>query len=79
MSQSVLKDVSVSAIVAGFIAVLVGLTSSVVIVFQAAQALGATVDQTTSWIWTLGVAMAISSIGLSLWYRQPVLTAWSTP
>jgi benzoate membrane transport protein len=23
--------------------------------------------------------MAVTSIGLSLWYRQPVLTAWSTP
>jgi len=73
------KDVSFSAVVAGFIAVLVGITSSVAIVFQAAQALGATPAQTTSWIWALGVGMAVTSIGLSLWYRQPVLTAWSTP
>jgi benzoate membrane transport protein len=74
-----LKDVSFSAIVAGFIAVLVGFTSSVAIVFQAAQGLGATPEQTTSWIWALGVGTGITSIGLSLWYRQPVLTAWSTP
>jgi benzoate membrane transport protein len=73
------KDVSFSAVVAGFIAVLVGITSSIAIVFQAAQALGATPAQTTSWIWALGVGMAATSIGLSLWYRQPVLTAWSTP
>ncbi|MFL6625848.1 MAG: benzoate/H(+) symporter BenE family transporter [Vitreoscilla sp.] len=73
------KDVSFSAVVAGFIAVLVGITSSIAIVFQAAQALGATPGQTTSWIWALGVGMAVTSIGLSLWYRQPVLTAWSTP
>ncbi len=65
--------------VAGFVAVLVGFTSSVVIVFAAAQALGATPAQTTSWIWALGLGMGITSIGLSLWYRQPVLTAWSTP
>jgi benzoate membrane transport protein len=74
-----LKDVSFSAIVAGFIAVLVGFTSSVAIVFQAAQGLVATPEQTTSWIWALGVGTGITSIGLSLWYRQPVLTAWSTP
>jgi len=74
-----LKDLSLSAIVAGFIAVLVGFTSSVAIVFQAAQGLGATPEQATSWMWALGVGTGITSIGLSLWYRQPVLTAWSTP
>jgi benzoate membrane transport protein len=72
-------DLSLSAFVAGFVAVLVGFTSSVVIVFAAAQALGATPAQTTSWIWALGLGMAATSIGLSLWTRQPVLTAWSTP
>jgi benzoate membrane transport protein len=68
-----------SALVAGFVAVLVGFTSSVVIVFQAAAALGATPAQTASWIWALGLGMGITSLGLSLWYRKPVLTAWSTP
>jgi len=74
-----LKDVSLSAVVAGFIAVLVGFSSSVAIVFQAAQGLGATPAQITSWMWALGVGTGLTSIGLSLWYRQPVLTAWSTP
>ncbi len=73
------KDVSLSAVVAGFIAVLVGFSSSVAIVFQGAQALGATPAQITSWMWALGVGTGLTSIGLSLWYRQPVLTAWSTP
>jgi benzoate membrane transport protein len=73
------KDVSLSAIVAGLLAVLVGFTSSVAIVFQAAQALGATPGQITSWMWALGLGTGLTSIGLSLWYRQPVLTAWSTP
>ncbi len=67
------------AVVAGFVAVLVGFTSSVVIVFQAAAALGATPAQTASWIWALGLGMGLTSLGLSLWFRQPVLTAWSTP
>jgi benzoate membrane transport protein len=74
-----LKDLSLSALVAGLIAVLVGFTSSVAIVFQAAQALGATPAQITSWMWALGVGTGLTSIGLSLWTRQPVLTAWSTP
>ena len=74
-----LKDLSLSAVVAGFVAVLVGYTSSVVIVFQAAAAFGATPAQTTSWLWALGLAIGLSSAGLSLWTRQPVLTAWSTP
>ncbi|MBL8352248.1 MAG: benzoate/H(+) symporter BenE family transporter [Burkholderiaceae bacterium] len=73
------RDLSLSAVVAGFVAVLVGYTSSVAIVFQAAQALGATAAQTASWMWALGLAMGVSCIGLSLHYRLPVLTAWSTP
>lgn len=75
----VLQDLSVSATVAGFVAVLVGFTSSVALVFQAASALGATPAQTTSWIWALGLGMGATSIALSLRFRQPVLTAWSTP
>jgi benzoate membrane transport protein len=77
--RNLTRDFSLSALIAGFVAVLVGFTSSVVIVFAAAQALGATPAQTTSWIWALGLGMGITSIGLSLWSRQPVLTAWSTP
>ncbi len=73
------SSMSLSAVVAGFVAVLVGYTSSVAIVFQAAQALGATPAQTASWMWALGLAMGISCIGLSLHYRLPVLTAWCTP
>jgi benzoate membrane transport protein len=61
------------------VAVLVGFTSSVAIVFQAAAALGATPAQTASWIWALGLGMGLTSLGLSLKYRMPVLTAWSTP
>ena len=77
--RGVWADLSASAVVAGFVAVLVGYSSSVAIVFQATQALGATPAQTASWMWALGLAMGISCIGLSLHYRMPVLTAWSTP
>jgi hypothetical protein len=73
------RDLSLSAVVAGFVAMLVGVTSSIVVVFQAAQALGATPAQVTSWIWSICVGTGLTSIGLSLWYRRPVLTAWATP
>ncbi len=77
--MKVLRDFSVSSVAAGFVAVLVGLTSSVVIVFQAARAAGATPEQAGSWLWALGLGMGATTIGLSLRYRAPVLIAWSTP
>ena len=77
--QALLQDFSPSTVVAGLVAVLVGYTSSVALIFQAAGALGATPAQTASWLWALGLGMGLTSLGLSLWTRQPVLTAWSTP
>ena len=73
------KDINLSAITAGFVAVLVGFTSSVAIVFQAAQALHATPEQLTSWMWALGLGMGLCTLLPSLWLRQPVMVAWSTP
>jgi benzoate membrane transport protein len=77
--RRLLQDFSPSTVVAGFVAVLVGYTSSVAIIFQATVALGATPAQTASWLWALGLGMGLTSLALSLWTRQPVLTAWSTP
>lgn len=74
-----IEDFSLSAVVAGFVTVLVGFTSSAVIVFQAAQALGAGPAEIASWMWALGLAMGLTCIVLSLRYRVPVVTAWSTP
>lgn len=73
------KDLSLSAATAGFVAVLVGFTSSVAIVFQAAQAFGATPAQITSWMWALGLGMGLCSLVPSLVLRMPVMIAWSTP
>lgn len=73
-----LKDLSLSAVNAGFVTVLVGYTSSAVIIFQAARALGASPEEVGSWLLALGIGMAVTSIGLSLRYRMPIATAWST-
>jgi benzoate membrane transport protein len=73
------KDLSLPAFTAGFVAVLVGFTSSVAIVFQAALAFKATPEQLTSWMWALGLGMGLCSLVPSLWLRKPVMIAWSTP
>jgi len=74
-----LADTSTSAVVAGFIAMLTGYTSSLVLMFQAGQAAGLSNGQISSWIWSLSIGMAICCIGLSLRYRAPIMIAWSTP
>jgi len=77
--RSPLRDLSLSAATAGFVAVLVGFTSSVAIVFSAATTLGATPAQISSWMWALGLGMGLCTLLPSLWLRQPVMVAWSTP
>ena len=77
--RSLIRDFSLSAVTAGFVTVLVGYTSTVAIVFQAATALGATPEQISSWMWALGLGMGLCTLLPSLWWRQPVMVAWSTP
>ncbi len=74
-----MKNLPITAITAGFIAVLVGYTGSAAIVFQAAISAGADEQMIASWMCILGIAMGVTTIGLSLYYRVPILTAWSTP
>ncbi|MCT4706421.1 benzoate/H(+) symporter BenE family transporter [Enterobacteriaceae bacterium H16N7] len=66
-------------LLAGFVAVLVGYASSAAIIWQAADAAGANSAQIAGWLTMLGIGMGISTLVLTLWYRAPVLTAWSTP
>ncbi len=66
-----------SALAAGLIAILVGYGGSAAIVFQAASVAGA--GLIGSWMGALGVGMGVTTIALSLKYRAPVVTAWSTP
>ncbi len=75
----VLRDFSISTITAGFVASLVGLTSSIAIVFSAARALGADDAMLTSWVWAICIGMAALTIVPSLYLRMPVMVAYSTP
>jgi benzoate membrane transport protein len=76
---SFFKDLSPAAVSAGFVAVLVGFTSTIALIFQAANALGATPEQVSSWVLALGLGMGLLTLGLSLWLRAPILITWSTP
>lgn len=76
MKKSVFK---LSHIISGFVAVLVGFTSSVLIVFQAAHLTGANAAEMSSWLFGLGLSISLTSIGFSWYYRMPILTGWSTP
>ena len=70
---------NLSHITAGFTTVLVGYTSSVVIVIQAATAAGATAEQIQSWLLALGVGIGLICMLFSWWYKKPMVFAWSTP
>ncbi len=63
----------------GLVAVLVGYTSSAAIIFPAARCAGATPALLGSWMTALGLGMGATTLGLSWYYRAPILTAWSTP
>ena len=66
--------------VAGFVANLVGFSSSVALIFQAANSMaGANAQLTSSWLFALCIGSGLSTLILSFYYRQPILTAWSTP
>ncbi|AQR65810.1 benzoate transporter [Aquaspirillum sp. LM1] len=74
-----LQDCSVSAVVTGLVAVMVSYAGPLVIVFQAAKSGQLTPEQLSSWLWAISIGSGVSGLWLSLRYRTPVITAWSTP
>jgi len=74
-----LKAGYVSAATAALVAAVAGFGGTLPIVLAAAQAVGATPAETSSWVSGLGIATALSALLLSLRYRMPIITAWSTP
>jgi benzoate membrane transport protein len=72
-------DASLSAIVAGFLAVLISYAGPLVVVFQAAHLANLSTDMTASWIWAISIGSGLSGVILSWRLRTPIVTAWSTP
>lgn len=73
---SLARDLSVSAVTAGFVTVLVGFASSAVIVFQAASAVGATPAQVSSWMLALGLGMGLAAALRDENQREPALVTF---
>ena len=60
-------------------AVVVGFASTILLIMQAAQAVGATPSQQASWAAVLCFGMAATTLYLSWVHKMPIITAWSTP
>lgn len=69
----------VSVATAALVATVAGVGGTLPVVLAAAQAVGATPEQASSWVSGLGLATALSALALSVRYRMPIITAWSTP
>ena len=73
------QDWSISATVAGFLAVLISYSGPLIIFFQAAQQANVSSSMMISWIWGISIGAAIAGIFLSIKYKAPIITAWSAP
>ena len=77
--QTLKEDWSLSATVAGFLAVLISYSGPLIIFFQAAQQAHVSTAMMISWIWGISIGAAIAGIYLSIKFKVPVITAWSAP
>lgn len=66
-------------IVAGLISVIVNYGGTFILVFQAARVAGLSPELTASWVWSVSIGVGLTGLFLSWRYREPIITAWSTP
>lgn len=69
----------VHPVVAGLISVIVNYGGTFILVFQAAKIAGLSPELTASWVWSVSIGVGLTGLFLSLRYREPIITAWSTP
>jgi benzoate membrane transport protein len=69
----------ISIPVSAFVAAIIGFGGTLALIIAAAGALGATREQTASWVTAICLAMALETAWLSWRTKMPVITAWSTP
>ena len=77
--QKIQEDFSISALIAGFLAVLISYAGPLVIVFQAAKLANLSTEMTSSWIWAISMGSGVTGLLLSWRLKAPIITAWSTP
>jgi benzoate membrane transport protein len=73
------RTLSLQAVLSGLLVIVIGFAASLAIVFQAANNGGLDAGQLSSWVLAITVGSGVASILMSLWYRMPVIAAWSTP
>ncbi|HEV7335817.1 MAG TPA: benzoate/H(+) symporter BenE family transporter [Bosea sp. (in: a-proteobacteria)] len=66
-------------VVAGLISVIVNYGGTFILVFQAAKVAGLSPELTASWVWSVSIGVGLTGLVLSWRYREPIITAWSTP
>lgn len=69
----------ISPVTAALISVIVNYGGTFILVFQAAKAAGLSPEMTASWIWSISIGVGLTGIWLSYRYKEPIITAWSTP
>ncbi|MGO2007099.1 benzoate/H(+) symporter BenE family transporter [Vreelandella alkaliphila] len=66
-------------IIAGLISVIVNYGGTFILVFQAAKVAGLSPELTASWVWSVSIGVGVTGLLLSWVFREPIITAWSTP
>lgn len=79
MKSGFLQDISLHAITAGFLVVLISYAGPILIFFQAASMAHISNEMMSSWVWAVSLGGGLSGIYLSWKYRMPIITAWSAP
>lgn len=73
-----LRDLA-NPVVAGLISVIVNYGGTFILIFQAARVAGLSPELTASWVWSISIGVGVTGVWLSYRYREPIITAWSTP
>lgn len=79
LSSPVRLNNLIHPIVAGLISVIVNYGSTFILVFQAARVANLGPELTASWVWSVSIGVGLTGLFLSWRYREPIITAWSTP
>jgi len=66
-----------SIVASALVAVVVGFGGTLAVIVQAAEHLGATPGQASSWVAASCLGIGATSVLLSVRYRMPIVTAWS--
>ena len=73
------KSSFVAPVSAGLVTAFVGFASSFAVILKGLTAAGASDAQAASGLMALSIGMGLAGIILSLWFRMPISSAWSTP